>query len=177
MLSCFENSTACFIFESPQGKFALIPAQWRFSTEVNAMTTELRSLTNRFSLLVMCAVFATGCSHTPYSPTGGASFIASALVPVGALRTVRMEMPDDKLARVCPGNGRADCEANWQHLQEGATAAEVAKLLGQPAQQTGPDIYIEKVVEQWQYGHNGVVYFENEELRYVETPTSFEYYL
>jgi len=86
-------------------------------------------------------------------------------------------MPEDTTGSICPGQGRATCEVNWRYLQEGQTAADVANWLGQPSQQTGPDIFIEKVVAEWRYQHDGVVYFENDELRYVDLPTSFEYTL
>jgi len=102
--------------------------------------------------------------------------IVSGLLPGGAMQVARVEAPDatDSLP-VCRGTGHSSCETNWNLLRQGLTAAEVANWLGHPAQQTGPDIYIEKVVAEWRYENEGVIYFENEELRYVDMPVSFVY--
>jgi len=149
------------------------------------MTRVLRSLTSQLGALLMCTLAASGCSHTPYSPAATTPYVLSGILSGGALQTARVKirqeksevLAEEKPMSVCPGNGSAACEINWRFLEQGQTAGEVANWLGQPAQQTGPDIYIEKVVAEWQYQHDGVVYFENDELRYVDLPTSFEYNL
>jgi len=142
------------------------------------MTKVPRSLINRFCALLLLGV-ATGCSHTPYTPTTG-PLLTTGFFAGGTLQTARVDVvdvEDDAPILSCPGKGRQGCEVNWRYLHEGQTAAEVVDWLGQPAHQTGPDIFVEKVVSEWRYQHDGVVYFENDQLRYVDLPTTFEYTL
>lgn len=146
------------------------------------MTRVLRSLNRRISVLLLSTVVATGCSHNPISPTDATSLIPAGFLSVGALQKAKIELHEedksgDQSALDCPGPGTADCEYNWRHLSQGITADEVVKWLGEPSHQVGPEIYVEKVVAQWQYQHSGVVYFENEELRFVDMPESFDYSL
>ena len=62
-------------------------------------------------------------------------------------------------------------------LQEGTTPKQVTQWLGQAAVEDGPHIYVEKSVAQWHYPHSGVVYFENDALRYVDMPETFTFSL
>ena len=91
------------------------------------------------------------------------------------MQTARIEQVQKQTVIDCPGPGSAACEINWRHLQEGLTAAQVTEWLGEPTQQSGPDIYVQKIVAEWHYEHKGVVYFENEQLQYVDMPQSFVY--
>ena len=147
------------------------------------MTRVLRSLARRISVLLLSTVVATGCSHNPISSTTDtASILPAGFLSAGALQKVKVE-PDQAAktesdaSPLCPGPGTATCEINWRHLQQGITADEVVELLGEPGHQVGPDIYVEKVVAEWRYHDNGVVYFENDELRFVDMPESFDYSL
>jgi len=146
------------------------------------MTRVLRSLARRISVLLLSTVVATGCSHTPISPTDATSILPTGFLTAGALQKVKIEPAQAETAEteapsLCPGPGTASCEINWRYLRQGLTADEVVELLGEPGQQVGPDIYVEKVVAQWQYQDNGVVYFEDDELRFVDMPESFDYAL
>lgn len=147
------------------------------------MATATRSSTGKFALLLV-ALAAGGCSHTPNpmseTSPGIAGFFTGGL-HAGALQTSRIEVPADaaKAANthspVCPGAGDASCERNWRHLQEGFSASDVTDLLGEPATQNGPNIFVDQVVAEWSYAHQGVVYFVDGALQYVDMPKSFAY--
>lgn len=133
--------------------------------------------TLRFSIFLFFALAASGCGITPYAPDSSTPILAIGLSPSAALQTAKINLPveQETISPACPGQGSAACEINWRYLQEGVTAAEVVAWLGHPQQQAGPDIYVDKVVAQWQYEHNGIVHFENDQLRYVDMPASFVY--
>lgn len=148
------------------------------------MATATRSFTGKFALLLV-AVAAGGCSHTPNplseTAPGIAGFFTSGL-HAGALQTSRIDVPAGTAkvsakiqAPACPGAGDASCERNWWDLQEGLSASEVSDLLGEPASQDGPNIFVDKVVAEWSYAHQGVVYFVDGALQYVDMPKSFAY--